>query len=78
MMMVLAILMELMEMENVVMAILTPLMDLALRESQIIKYGSRDYISHFNPEVRHGEATEDIYVSDTYAFSSVQTNFSKA
>lgn len=76
--MVLAILMELMDMGNVAMAILTPLMDLASNELQVIRPGDRGYISLFNPEVRHGEATEDIYVSGCYTCNTSQTNFIKA
>lgn len=75
--MVLAILMELMDMENVVMAILTPLMDLAPNELQVIRHGNRGYISLFNPEVRHGEATEDIYVRGRHTCNTSQTNFIK-
>ena len=65
-------------MGNVAMAILTPLMGLAPRELQVIKHGNREYINHSNPEVRHGEATEDICVCVFCNRNAQKANFTKA
>lgn len=74
---VLAILMGSTEMVNVAMDISTPLMGLARRELRVIKHGNPDCTNLSNPEVRHGEATEDIYVRNFYIYITSRTNFTK-